>query len=367
MMELRVDSAADAGQTVGRLDGRAVFVTGALPGEVVLAEVVQEKARFAKARAIEIVEPSPHRVQPDCPWFGACGGCAWLHADPAEQVRIKAQVLRDQLQRIGAVDWPVQVRSLGRQTKWRTRVTLHGDGSRRGFYAAGSRDLVPIGYCLQAVDELFLPDLLQGRHRGTLHASVSEAGRAIVSNGRRSGVEVHVDHVLGRRFERAADGFWQSHIDAAQALAATVRSLVEPADRIVDLYAGVGLFGLTLLDVMPVTRVTMVEGDREAARFARRNAHDQARVLAVDVRTWRPEPADLVVLDPPRAGAGESVVRAIAAARPGIVIYVSCDAGTLARDLKSFAVAGYAPDSIEGFDLFPGTAHVETVVRLRPA
>lgn len=367
MIELRVDAPADAGQCVGRVDGRAVFVTGALPGELVRAEVTLEKRRFSKARTVAVLEASQHRVGPDCPWFAECGGCTWLHADAGEQNRIKTAVLGDQLERIGGVRWPVTVRSLGRQSQWRTRVTFHGDGDRGGFFAAGSHDVVDIGYCLQAVAGLELAGLLARPWPtgATVHASVSEAGRAVRWDDGLEGVHEHTNTVLGRVFHRSADGFWQAHVDAPEVLASAVRALVEPVDSIVDLYAGVGLFGLTLLDVMPEARVTLVEADPTAARFARRNAAGRARVLAVDARRWRPEVADLVVLDPPRSGAGEQVVRAIGQARPSTVIYVSCDAGTLARDLRLFTQIGYIPDHIEGFDLFPGTAHVETVVRLR--
>lgn len=368
MIPLTVDRAADAGQCVGRADGRVVFVRGALPGESVRVEVTDELSRFWRGEVVAVDQASPHRVEPACPWFRRCGGCDWLHADPNEQLRIKADVLHDTLARIGGVEVPVSVRSLGRQTGWRTRVTLHLDSAgAAGFYAHGSHDVVAVAHCLQAAAGMELDEVLAQPwpQAQRVHVSISAAGRSLVAGPRRFGPDEHHDDVLGRRFHRALDGFWQVHIDAAQTLAGAVRELVEPAGSVVDLYAGVGLFGLTVLDVLPGASVTLVEGDRTAAGFARRNAAGAARVLGIDVRRWRPEPADLVVLDPPRAGAGPKVVAAVAEASPATVIYVSCDPATLARDLKMFGQRGYAPDHIEGFDLFPGTAHVETVVRLR--
>ncbi len=368
MTSLRIDAAADAGQCVARADGPVVFVRGALPGEMVEAEITERRSRFWRGRVTSVSEASPHRVDPACAWFGKCGGCDWLHADPNEQLRIKADVLHETLRRIGGIETAVSVRSLGRQTGWRTRVTLHVDASGTpGFYAAGSHDLVAVDHCLQGAAGLDLDEVLTARwpEVDRVEVSCSAAGRSLIAGARRFGPDEHHDDVLGRRFYRAVDGFWQSHIDAAEVLAGAVRELVEPVGTVVDLYAGVGLFGLTVLDVMPGAQVTLVEGDRTAAGFGRRNAAGRARVLAVDVRKWRPQPADLVVLDPPRAGAGAAVVKAIAAARPATVIYVSCDAATLARDLRTFGGLGYSPDHIEGFDLFPGTAHVETVVRLR--
>lgn len=368
MSGLRLDSAADAGQCVGRLDGRVVFVRGGLPGEQVDVTVTDPQARVWRAVVDTVHTPSPHRVDPPCPYFGLCGGCAWLHADPSEQLRIKADVVQQALRRIGGVEWDVPVRSLGRQAGWRTRVTLQVDADgRAGFHRASSHEVVDIAHCLQVVPELELDEILAQSWQGVdrVHASVSETGRAVIAGSRQFGPEVHRHTVLGRRFVRAVDGFWQSHVDAAEVLSHLVRSLSDPVETVVDLYAGVGLFGLTLLDAMPGAYVTLVEGDRTAAGFARRNADRAARVLSVDVRRWRPQRCDLVVLDPPRAGAGRKVVDSIADADPHTVVYVSCDPATLARDLKLLATHGYQPDHIEALDVFPGTAHVETVVRLR--
>lgn len=370
----RIDRPAHGGSCVGRMDGRVVFCTHCLPGELVRAELLDggPDKRFWRAAAVEVLANAhPQRVTSPCPWSGPgrCGGCAWLHASPLEQVRLKEQVLSETLERIGGLTWPVTVRSLGAGRGWRTRVTLHVDQQgRAGFHGARSHDLVPVADCLQADPRLGLPEVLEQDWSGadTVHVSVSDSGRAVIVDGRlRAGPTEHTDTIEGRRFIRASGGFWQSHRDGARVLAVAVRDLLAPVDRVVDLYAGVGLFGLTALDAMPQAEVTLVEGDREAAGFARRNAARRARVIGVDVRRWRPAPADLVVLDPPRAGAGPGVVAAIHAAGPATVVYVSCDPATLARDLRLFADRGYLPDHIEGFDLFPGTAHVETVVRLR--
>lgn len=371
---LRLDRPAHGGSCVGRADGRVVFCTHGLPGELVRAEVVdgQSGSRFWRAEAIEVASDAhPQRVPSPCPWYGPrrCGGCSWLHTSAAGQLQLKEQVLADTLARIGSLTWPVTVRSLGLDRGWRTRVTLHvGDSGRAGFHGARSHVLNPIDDCLQADPRLRLPEVLAQDWSGaaTVHVSVSDAGRSVLVDDRLdSGPATHRHTVLERTFHRAAGGFWQAHRDGARVLAEAVRDLAAPVRRVVDLYAGTGLVGLTLLDAMPGATVTLVEGDRVAAGFARRNAAGRAQVLGLDVRRWRPTPADLVVLDPPRAGAGAGVVAAVSAAHPDTVIYVSCDPATLARDVRLFAERGYAPDHIEGFDLFPGTAHVETVARLR--
>jgi tRNA/tmRNA/rRNA uracil-C5-methylase (TrmA/RlmC/RlmD family) len=301
-----------------------------------------------------------------------------LHAHPDAQLDVKTQVLAETLERIGGIAWPVTVQTLGRVSGWRTRLSLHvDDEGRAGLHAWRSHDVVPVADCLQADPRLELPTLLgQSWPVGaTIRISVSEAGRAVTVDSAhgvsRSGTREHLHLVDGREFRTAADGFWQSHVDGASVLTAQVRELVprEAGSRIVDLYAGVGLFGLVLLDSHRPASVELVEGDRSAAEFAVRNSGGDSRVEVIsrDARRWARDPgtADVVILDPPRAGAGKQVVSAIARTGARTVVYVSCDAATLARDLRWFGALGYQVDHISGFDLFPGTAHVETVVRLR--
>lgn len=378
---VRADRPAHGGSCVARADGRVVFCRYCLPGEMVRVDAQGEPTdRFWRADTMEVLaDPHPYRQSSPCPWFGPglCGGCSWLHAAEAEQLRIKAEVLTATLARIGGVSWPVSVRSLGMVRGWRTRVTLHADElGRAGFHAVRTNDVVPIQDCLQADPGLDLPGLLAQRWPpgASVHASLSTAGRAVIVTAGRvksvDGPEEHVHVEGGRRFTVAVDGFWQSHKLAAGLLAEEVARLaVLPADaQIVDLYAGVGLFGLSLAEQEPVARVTFVEGNRVAAAHARRNAGDDPRfqVIGRDVRHWARNagPADLVILDPPRSGARQ-VVAAVADTAAPVVIYVSCEPSTLARDLASFRALGYQPDHLEGFDLFPGTSHLETVVRLR--
>lgn len=374
---LRVDKPAHGGGCVGRSDGRVVFCRHSLPGEMVAAQVTGESSRFLRADAIEVLaNPNPARRASPCEWFGPglCGGCSWLHAEPEEQRRLKEQVLAETLQRIAGISREPVVIPLGLERGWRTRMTLHADPTGRlGLHTSRSDHIVAVGDCLQAAPELDLPELLERRWPpgAEVRVSVSDAGRAVMAvqaDGRRQieGVEEHLYVVGGRQFACSTDGFWQSHTLAPATLVDEVRTLVEPARTIVDLYAGVGLFGLSLLDEH-VEQMVLVEGDRRAAAFARRNAagDPRVRVIGSDVRRWRPSGADLVVLDPPRAGAGGKVVSAIAGSGAATIVYVSCEPSTLARDLGLFADHGYRPDHIRGFDLFPGTAHVETVVRLR--
>ena len=374
---LRADKPAHGGYCVGRLDGQVVFCRYCLPGETVTARVTEDSGRFLRADALAVRhDPHPQRRESPCPWFGPdrCGGCSWLHTTPEEQLLLKSQILSETLQRIGGVAEQVPVVSLGLEAGWRTRMTLHADGEGRlGFPGARSDRIVAVGDCLQAAAELETAALLarQWPPGADVHVSVSDAGRAVIvrhADGSREadGPQEHVHDVHGRLFTCAVDGCWQSHPLAPAVLVEEVRSLADPAATVVDLYAGVGLLGLSLLDE-EVQRLVLVEGDRRAAAHARRNAagDERVQVIARDVRQWRAMPADLVVLDPPRAGAGKDVIRAVADTGAAAVVYVSCEPSTLARDLALFDARGYRPDHLRGFDLFPGTAHVETVVRLR--
>lgn len=374
---LRVDKPAHGGSCVGRLDGQVVFCRYSLPGETVTARVTEDSGRFLRADAVAVQhDPHPQRRESPCAWFGPdrCGGCSWLHTTPDEQLVLKSQILSETLERIGGVVEQVPVVSLGLEAGWRTRMTLHADGDGRlGFHGARSDHIVPVGDCMQAASELEVAELLarQWPPGADVHVSVSDAGRAVLVRRQDGSREVdgppeHVHDVQGRLFTRAVDGFWQSHRLAPDVLVEEVRSLVDPGGSIVDLYAGVGLLGLSLLGE-EVQRLVLVEGDRRAAAHARRNAagDDRVKVIARDVRQWRATGADLVVLDPPRAGAGKDVIRAVAETGAATVVYVSCEPSTLARDLALFDARGYRPDHLRGFDLFPGTAHVETVVRLR--
>jgi tRNA/tmRNA/rRNA uracil-C5-methylase (TrmA/RlmC/RlmD family) len=385
-LRIHVDGPAHGGSCVGRVEGRVVFVRHALPGETVQATATQggTDSRFWRADATEVLaDAHPGRRPSPCPWSGPglCGGCSWLHATPQLQAQIKATVLTDTLERLGAgglvrsVGW----RAVPPSTRWRTRMTLHTDArGRPGLHGERSNTVVTVGDCLQADPGLDVGGALSRTwpREARIHLSVSQAGRAVVVTDRsgREQVEGPREHrhtVAGHTFVRAVDGFWQAHRQAPELLVAEVARLaaVAPHERVLDLYAGVGLFGVCLGD--SAAEVTMVEGHRGSAEFARRNARGASHVsvLTRDAKRWAGGPVseyDVVVLDPPRAGAGGRVVAAIAAAGPRAVVYVSCEPSTLARDLGVFASHGYRPDHVEGWDLFPGTSHMETVVRLRP-
>jgi tRNA/tmRNA/rRNA uracil-C5-methylase (TrmA/RlmC/RlmD family) len=395
VFEAEIGKVAHGGHCVARYDGRVVFVRHTLPGERVRVRITQgrEGDRFLLGDAVEVLEPSPHRRPPPCPFSGPgrCGGCDWQHVDLAYQRELKAAVVTEQLHRLGGLDLDVAVEPVPGDTaglRWRTRVEFAVDGSGRpGLRRHHSHEVIHVDDCLIATERISRSGVLQRTWPGAdavdvVDASGEEAALVIpVHHGRATAVDV-VERVdtgdWAAEFRLSARGFWQVHPGAAAAFVAAVLEQLAPAagERAVDLYAGVGLFARALADAVgPDGAVLAVESDRRAVRDADRNLADRPQVEIrqgkVD-RALRPlvrqgVTADVVVLDPPRTGAGKSVIRDLAALQPRAVAYVACDPAALARDLAYAEQAGFAVRSVRAFDAFPMTQHVECIAILEPA
>jgi len=365
--EVEVGPVAHGGHFVARvetgLDERqmVIFVRHALPGEMVTVEVTEDSARFLRGDAVEVSVPSPHRVQAPCPLAhpGGCGGCDFQHVELAEQRRLKASVVAEQLSRLAGLEREVVVEPVpGDQDGlfWRTRMQyVHLPGGDKGLRKHRSHDVVLVDRCLIAHPDAREPD--------------------------RSGPVVEqVETSFGSHsFTVAGDGFWQVHPGAPRVLVETVMGMLNPAagERALDLYAGVGLFSAFLAEAVgPAGSVTAIESDGQAAELAKENLAGRPQVSMLRDRVDRAmhrlsragdrEPVHLVVLDPPRAGAKRQVVRAIADLTPRAVAYVACDPSSLARDLAYFAEFGYRLADLRAFDLFPMTHHVECVALVVP-
>jgi tRNA/tmRNA/rRNA uracil-C5-methylase (TrmA/RlmC/RlmD family) len=351
--DVEVGPVAHGGHFVARHDGRVIFVRHALPGEQVTVEITEDSGRFLRGDAVEVTVPSPHRVPPPCPLAhpGGCGGCDFQHVDLAEQRRLKGAVVSEQLSRLAGLDREVVVEPVpGDQDglRWRTRMQyVHLPGGDLGLRKHRSHEVVLVDDC-----RIAHPDAREPERSGP--------------------VVEQVDTDFGSHsFTVAGDGFWQVHPGAPRTLVETVMRMLSPArgERALDLYSGVGLFTAFLADAVgPTGSVTAIEGDRRATELATGNLAGQAQVSVlhdrVDRALRRQQSVDLVVLDPPRAGAKRQVVRAIAGLAPRAVAYVACDPAALARDISYFAELGYALTDLRAFDLFPMTSHVEVVAHL---
>jgi len=401
--EVTVGPVAHGGHCVARHEGRVVFVRHTLPGERVVVEVTEDRQKgFCRADAVEVLTASPDRVERPCPYSGPgrCGGCDWQHVSHDGQLRLKAAVVREQLSRLAGLDWPVTVEALpGGPLRWRSRARFTVDRTGApGLRRHRSHDVVPLDDCPITVEPAAAAVLARRwLDAGAVDVAVDSAGvvtrTTLDRRGRpqetsvlRPGADVPEEpagraqrSAGGRDWEVEGTGFWQVHPAAADALVDAVATFagVRAGETVLDLYAGAGLFGGALAPgVGAGGRVVCVESDEAACAAADANLADlpQAEVWQGDVdapgltellvELGRP---DVVVLDPPRAGAGADVSRVIAGAGARAVVYVACDPASLARDVAAFATAGWRLEALRAFDCFPMTAHVECVALLVPA
>jgi tRNA/tmRNA/rRNA uracil-C5-methylase (TrmA/RlmC/RlmD family) len=399
LIEVEVGPVAHGGHCVARHEGRVLFVRHALPGERVVVRVTEDNGgSYCRADAVEILEASPDRVEPPCPFSGPgrCGGCDFQHVAWSAQRELKAAVVAEQLSRLAKLDWDVTVEELpGGPLGWRTRMRMAvSRGGRAGFRGHRSHGVVEVDDCLisvpgstgTVVNRQWQPggELLVTRDEsGDVHVSESRLqprrGRGMVLTRPRAvkGGETAVELAAGRTWRLAATGFWQVHPAAAETLAAVVGewAAARPGMRAWDLYGGVGLFASVLAEQVDVTgSVLVVESEARAVRDGERNLSDLQQVGwrcgKVEDVLGSPELVgdrpDVVVLDPPRKGAGKEVVAEVAQRQPSRVVYVACDPAALARDVAEFADHGYRLARLRAFDAFPMTHHVECVALLVP-
>ena len=374
-VELRTTSVAAGGESVARGDdGRVVFVAGALPGERVVVELTEEKARWARGRVVEVLDASTDRVAPPCPHVAdGCGGCGWQHVAHAAQGDLKAGIVADGLVRLGGVEQPVIHAGPHLDDRgFRTTVRAAVDGGRAAFRREHSHDTVTVDACLVAhplIEGLLVDGRFPGAHEVTLRCGARTGERLVVPRPVDASVEVPDDvrrdhfheEVAGVRFRISGPSFFQARPDGADALVAAVRAAAAgaPDGPMVDAYGGVGLFAAT---VGAERDVTLVEWSSSAVADARVNVPD-ATVLRLDLGRWRPSPAALVVADPSRAGLGAKAVRTLARTGASHLVLVSCDPASLGRDAKLLAAEGFVHDGTTLVDLFPHTPHVEAVTR----
>lgn len=361
-----------------------VFVRHTLPGELVTVRVTDTSHdRFWRGDAVEVHEAAPERTEPPCPVSGPgrCGGCDFQHVTLDGQRALKTAVVVEQLQRLAGLTWdgaveavPGDLGGLG----WRTRMRYHVDdegvlGLRR--HRDHGLQPVPDQGC-PISDPRGRPERTGWVPGAVVESAVDSTGTVttLVDGDRVDGPALLHQDVDGSALAVAADGFWQVHPGAAATLVDAVLEGLEPqeGERAFDLYCGVGLFAVAL--ARRGLRVWGVESSRSAVAHARRNLEavgaEGSRATAgrvAQVLRRMPARTDLVVLDPPRTGAGSEVVRAVLARRPRRIAYVACDPAALARDLRTAVDGGYELVSLRGFDLFPMTSHVECVAVLAPA
>jgi tRNA/tmRNA/rRNA uracil-C5-methylase (TrmA/RlmC/RlmD family) len=397
-IEVTVGPVAHGGHCVARHDGQVIFVRHALPGERVEAEITEVHRGYLRADAVTVLDPAPDRVAAPCPYArpGRCGGCDLQHVAPAAQLLWKADVVREQLVRLGGLTADeltalgVRVDALpGGSLGWRSRVRYAVDAAgRAGLLKHRSHEVVPIDRCLIAHPAIQELPVLSSSGRlwpdaDAVETVASSAGDRAV-RGTSAGAVTTAEGsamvrelAVGREWRLPAEAFWQVHRAAADTLGAAVVELLDPrpGESAWDLYGGAGLFAAALaVRTGPTARITLVEAAPVGVAAARDNLRDlpQIEVVAAKVETALARrrvsgPVDLVVLDPPRAGAGAQVVRALVGSGARAIAYVACDPAAFARDVRTFRAAGWSLAALRAYDLFPMTQHVECVGLLVPA
>jgi 23S rRNA (uracil1939-C5)-methyltransferase len=382
-MKVEIERILPGGVGLAHAEGKTVLVSLAAPGDRVRVQVEREQGNVLFASVVEVLTPSPVRIEPPCPYFGRCGGCDFQQLTYEAQLATKADIISDCLQRIARLDHvpAIAVHPSPKNWHYRVRATWQIDREKGeiGYYERGSRRVCDVEYCAVLMPELqetlervratdrveFPPDL---KHldavAGEDNVSLSPPFAEFETNelSMRVGNEV---------YQYNAESFFQINPALLPELVEFALSDVGGATAL-DLYCGVGLFTLPL--ARRFESVVGVEANPVATRFARRNLDcaglTNARVVTATVAGWvrankKIDLVDFVLLDPPRAGAESIVIKGVLDLHPARISYVSCDPATLARDLRKLIAGGYTIYSIAGFDLFPQTHHVETVVLLR--
>lgn len=429
VIHVTIGSLAHGGDAVTRLDdGRVVFVRGGCPGDEAEIEIVGDHGRWLSARLVRLVEASPSRVEPPCPYFGECGGCQWQHVDYGSQIAAKTTIVSDALERIGHLEnVPVQpcIPSPSRYG-YRNKIELIAaeldTGLRLGFKLTSQESLVPVERCLLLPETLQdAPYALTGalRHLRSRHGDLGLRRVALRMAANTDDIEISLwtdpgpfprrmaakaledalgcsgvvrvlikgpdekhrvmrvevlkgrgawcERMAGHTYTVSAPTFFKANTSAAERLVTTVAGLLDPGpeDRLLDMYAGGGIFTLPLAD--RVGKIAAVESSSHALRDLRRNlerAGVSTEIVGGDAARELEHLGsfDLAVADPPRSGIDANALLALAGARPRRIAYVSGDPATLARDAAVLAAHGYKAIQASPFDLSPQTHHVETIV-----
>lgn len=405
IFELKLDTMAHGGDAIGRHEGRAIFVPYTIPGERVRVEIVEDRGRFARARLLDVLEPSPARVDPPCPHFGpdACGGCQWQHIDYQVQARMKSLITLDQLWRVGKFEAPTVFEPIPDEVGWayRNHALFRADAEGRlGFLSARSHEVCPIDDCLilhpllgelyHALDmvypELEWMELRAGTATGDLLLLLQakeEESPSLVVDFPLSIVQIRHDDAIApligldyiteivheREFRISATSFYQvNSAQATQLVDLVMEALdLQAHETVLDAYCGVGLFSAFLSDVAGA--VIGIEAHPTAVADARHNLADadNATILEGAVEDMLPTVEgtfDAAVVDPPRTGLDRVALDALVARAPARIVYVSCDPATLARDAQRLVRQGYTLQWVQPVDLFPQTYHIENVALL---
>jgi tRNA/tmRNA/rRNA uracil-C5-methylase (TrmA/RlmC/RlmD family) len=325
---------------------------------------------FNRGDVVSVEKPSVDRVSPPCSYAHrlGCGGCDFQHIEISAQRKLKSDVIREQFARIAKMEVDVEVEEVGPALGWRTRATASVTKSGKlGFISARSHNVIAIENCPITAPGIGFSTLAkkQWEAGAKIDLATSSTGESYVTG---DNTELMHEKVGNSVLEVSNDSFWQSHINAPKVLTEIVSEYakVQSGEHVLDLYGGVGLFTSALIDAVgPTGRVDLVEGSKSATADAKRNFAQYSNVnivtASVERAITRIDGGDVVILDPPREGAGKEVISELARIAPRVIVYVACDPAALARDTTYLHEVGYSLKKMRAFDLFPMTHHIETV------
>ncbi len=383
--EVEIEKVAHGGHFIARHEGAVFFIRHGIPGEKCRVVVTSTGSSFNRADVIEVLTPSPDRVIPPCPYSHrtGCGGCDFQHISPARQRQLKSDVITEQFQRIAKMDMRIEVEEVSSPLHWRTRaIATTNNMGKLGFYVARTHTVIPIEDCIITVEQMQIAELAARIWKPNMRIEIatssqkernialaSAQGKARLTEGK----QILHQEVVGKLLEVSQDSFWQSNCSAPVTLTQAVLDFAQlhSDDQVLDLYGGVGLFSSVMIDIVGSDgSIVLIEASKSAACDATRNFANycHVKIATGDVAKLLPRisVADVVVLDPPREGAGKVVVSEIARLTPRSVVYVACDPAALARDAGYFLEKGYSLSKLRAFDLFPMTHHIECVALFLP-
>ncbi len=369
-----IEKVAHGGHFIARHEGAVFFIRHGIPGETVIVEVTSTGKSFNRGDVVEVIQPSVDRVKAPCNYAHrlGCGGCDFQHISISRQRDLKGEVITEQFARIAKMELKVAVEEVAEPLHWRTRAILNIDGSgKAGFFGSRSHNSIQIDDCLTCVPELQLSEITSRTWQPNtkLEISANNSGNRIIENvGVIEGPKTLVEIVGANSFQVSHSSFWQSHKLAPAVLTEAVMKFAElqSGDQVLDLYGGVGLFTAAALTAVGATgRVDLVEASSSAIGDAKVNFENvpNVNIYLGDVAKIMPRigSADVVILDPPREGAGQLVLQQISALNPQRIVYVACDPAALARDCAFANDLGWQLTKVRAFDLFPMTHHIEMV------
>ena len=379
IIRVTIEKVAHGGHFIARHEGAVIFLRHGLPGEVVDVAITSIGSSFNRGDVVKVITASADRVAAPCTYANrnGCGGCDFQHVEISAQRKLKSQVITEQFSRIAKMEINVEVEEVSSPLGWRTQTTIGSDkNGHAGFYGSRTNTIIPIKNCQVLHSSVGYEAIAARSWEPGIRIEVSAASTKVprlIAGDTVEGDLIQIYSVAQKEYQVSAGSFWQSNIRAPQVLVDAVRSFadVKSGDHLIDLYGGVGLFGLALLDLIGADgRIDHVEGSKSAIADAHVNYGEAKNVHfhIGDVEKILPRfsNADVVILDPPREGAKKAVIESLVACSPRAIVYVACDPAALARDTALLRDANYTLIQLRAFDLFPMTHHIECVALFAP-